>query len=424
MTRQAFAMSPDCLAVIRGIRELHRLAVEGRDESPEADAIRDATDGPWEALSEVERRRVSGLSEDLYSISDPPAAGPQEMNPQAQSRLYEANEARTRGEWDRALGLLRRWGKYASPSLVSFLRGSIWSEAGDPETAVLFYEHAARLDPENGNYLAVLLHALDIVDPVKAQWRAEEIIQNAESYPPAAVVRAADVTLSASRTKPEAEAVPMFRRLIPVLDRAVSRIEAGDEGGVDRSVLCMAVGLLGFYHEFLGDTQKAIENYTRGLQADPHNDALLVARGILLYGSNPRAITDFELAIQDHSPVVWPYFYLAHHYLISGRFEECRWMCEQASRMPASDSIKSELAEWSAISQSELGFPVEMVRAAFERSLRLDASNERARQNLAAFEEAVQSARHKEWQMRSESAVRTSGLSVRRYERTGYARAA
>jgi tetratricopeptide (TPR) repeat protein len=414
MTRQAFAMSPNYLTFIRGIRELHRLAIEGRDESPEADAIRDATDGPWEALSEAERKRLIGLSEDLYSISEPSAEGPQVMNPQAQARLIVAVEARTRGEWDRALELLRRWGKHVSPALVSYLRGSIWWDAGDPSTAVLFYKHAVQLDPQNGNYLAIFLHVLDRVDPGEAQRRAEGIIQNSEDNPPEAVVRAASVMLMASLTTPEAEEMPMFRRLIPVLERAVSRIAEGDEGGIDRSAYCMAVDLLGSCHEFLGDSQQAIENYTRGLQADPHNDALLVARGILLYGSSPRAITDFELATQYGSPLVWPYFFLAHHHLINRRFEQCRSMCERASRMPASNFVMSELAEWSAISQSELGFPVEMIRAAFENSIRLDASNERARRNLAAFEEAVRPARRKEWQMRSEAAVRTSGLSERR----------
>jgi hypothetical protein len=52
---------------LRGIRELDRLAIDGRDESPEADAIRDATDGPWLALSVAERRRVAAYSEALYA---------------------------------------------------------------------------------------------------------------------------------------------------------------------------------------------------------------------------------------------------------------------------------------------------------------------------------------------------------------------
>lgn len=110
MTRPPLPMSPSYLAVVRGILNLHRLAIDGRDESPEADAIRDATDGPWEALTEVERKRVRGLSEDLYSMTDPTAELPRPLNPQAQARLTDIEIARKTGQWDRALVLLRSWG--------------------------------------------------------------------------------------------------------------------------------------------------------------------------------------------------------------------------------------------------------------------------------------------------------------------------
>jgi hypothetical protein len=151
MAPQPLTLSPNYLAVVRGIRELHRLTLEGRDDSPEADAIRDATDGPWAALSEPERTRAGGLSEDLYSISDEPAGEPQEMNPQAQAGLVDAVTARERGEWDHALELLRRWGKHLLPELVSNLRGTIWLQAGDPETAALFFEHSGTIEAGIGD---------------------------------------------------------------------------------------------------------------------------------------------------------------------------------------------------------------------------------------------------------------------------------
>ncbi len=74
MTRAAkpLMMSPAYRAMVRGTRELHQLLAAGKDDSPEADALRDATDGPWEALSEVERNRVRNLAEDLYSLVEPP----------------------------------------------------------------------------------------------------------------------------------------------------------------------------------------------------------------------------------------------------------------------------------------------------------------------------------------------------------------
>ncbi len=67
MRSQLPEMNPNYLAVERGVRELHALIAEGKEDSPEADAIRDATDGPWESLSEAERQRIRNLSEALYS---------------------------------------------------------------------------------------------------------------------------------------------------------------------------------------------------------------------------------------------------------------------------------------------------------------------------------------------------------------------
>ena len=375
MAAKPLILSPNYLTVVRGIHEMHRLIAEGQEDSPAAEAVRDATDRPWQALTEVERRRASGLSEDLFSITEAPPPT-QSMNSQAAARLNDAFEARQRGDWDRALELLRRWRAFIAPALVSYLRGSIWREAGDARTAALFYEHASRLQPDNGNYLAIFLNTLDIVDSAAARQRGEEILREPDRFPPVAVIHAADVEFKAARSLPEADATQLFRRLIPVLQGALARIEAGDESGVDHSSYAMAVGLLGFSHEFLGETQLAVAYYSRGLTAQPQNDGLLVARGILLYGSSPRAITDLELAVRQGSPVIWPYYFLAHHYLANGDFQRCRMTSERAREMPGSAAVKSEVAEWLAISESELAFPAEIVRASFENSLRLDPSNE------------------------------------------------
>ena len=47
--------------------------------------------------------------------------------------------------------------------------------------------------------------------------------------------------------------------------------------------------------------------------------------------------------------------------------------------MRASENAKSQLEEWRAIAQAELGVPPEAVRTAFEAAIRLDPSNELAR---------------------------------------------
>lgn len=99
----------------------------------------------------------------------------------------------------------------------------------------------------------------------------------------------------------------------------------------------MACTLLGFCHEARGQNQAALGAYSRGLEADPTNVGLLVARGILLYGESGRAIADLESAIQYGSTMVLPYYFLAHHSLLGGQFERCRALSERALEMEGSD---------------------------------------------------------------------------------------
>ncbi len=414
MAAKPLTMNPNYLAMVRGTRELHDLLAAGREESPEADAIRNATDAPWEALSEVERNRVRGLSEDLYSLVEPPPAL-QPMNHEAQARLNEAFEARLRGEWDRALDLVRSLAAFLAADVVSFFRGKIWLDAGDIETAALFLEHASRLQPANGDYLAGFLHALERVNLPAARERARQVLVEPETAPPIAVVRAADILFHAAQSLPSAAALQEFRQLILVLERALARIDSCAEGGVDQWHRGIAVGLLAFCHEILGNTQAAVAALTRGLLRDPTNPSLLGARGMLLYGASPYAVNDLELASRSETVEIWPISFLAHHHLITGRFEPCRKLCERALGIGGSPAVLSEVSEWMAIAQAELGFPLDLVRESFENAIRFDPSNERAKRNLAAFETANNPLSVKTWETRSASIIRTSGLAERRF---------
>ena len=409
MTRpQPFPSSPSYQAVVRALLRMHKFTLEGQDESEQAESLRESMNGPWEGLSTVERERITGLSRDLYEISDHPAQVPEPMNPQAQGKLNEAYEARERGEWDRALELLRRWGKYIPAPLVSYLRGTIWRAAGDAAAAVVFFEHASHLDADNENFQAVLLNALKTADPRDAAARAEVVLQNSEARGPSVVLYAADIVLGSIRGMTDLEAAPTYRRLIPILERTLARLE--DQLDVDHPApRGMALLLLATCYKEIGDTQRAYGSYSRAIQLDPANHALLAARGVLMYGTDPNSTVDFEQAIRLGSRLVWPYFYLAHHYLGNNRFEDCRSMCGRALQCPASKRVQSELYEFLAISLTHLGYPEPVIRRAFENSLRFDPSNDRARRNLERFETAVTSRapQPKNWESRSESSLRS-----------------
>ena len=86
------------------------------------------------------------------------------MTKDAQAALNEAYEAKKRGEWDNALALLREWQAYVDPALISYLRGSIWFDAGDAMLAGMFFENAHKLDPTNLSYASMFLRCLNICE--------------------------------------------------------------------------------------------------------------------------------------------------------------------------------------------------------------------------------------------------------------------
>jgi tetratricopeptide (TPR) repeat protein len=408
---QPFPTHPNYRAVVRGLLQMHRLTLEGRDESEEAEALRESMDEPWYSLSESERKRVTGLSEDLFWVSDNQVAQkPTDMNPQAQTKLIAAYEARQRGEWDRALELLRRWGKHVPPALVSYLRGAIWAAAGGPEVAVAFFEHSCHLEPENGNYKAVLLNSLKRADPERAIAEAEKILEASEANSPFAVGIAAEIVSNSTKELPPVEAQATYQRLIPIVNRTLARIR-GDSEFDNQALLGMTLSLLALAHDRIGDTKSAVNYFSEAIRTDPTDDALLIARGLILYGNAGSAVSDFEEAVKLGSPVVWPYYFLAHHYLSNNRLEECRSMCERGLLKQAPDRAKSQLYDWLGISQAELNYPAPAVRASFESAIRLDPTNERARENLSTFESTLNARQpqKRQWGTRTEYMVRAFG---------------
>ncbi len=390
---------------------MHQLSLAGKEESEEADLERESAYDYWYDLSKLEKDRLMGLSKDLYEISDGPAQPPEPMNPLAQGKLVGAYEARERGDWDKALELLRQWGNHIPPALVCYLRGMIWRSAGEPVAASVFLEYASHLDPENENLQAVLLHTLKVADPVAAKTRAEAVLQASEAKSPTVVIYAADIIFGQTSKLSDIDSLPVYKRLIPILERTLTRMEGREE--IDGPAVAGAeivLTLLATTYKNIGDTQKAYGYYSRAIQLDPMNDALLIARGILMYGADRNATFDFEQAIRLDSPLIWPYFYLAHHYLGNNRFEECRVMCEQALHKQATPRVQSELYDFLGISLTGLGYPEQVIRRAFENAIRLGPSNERARRNMKWFEATLTTpTAQKGWERSSDSSMRKIG---------------
>lgn len=408
MMPQPLPKSPSYQAEMSALLRMHQLSVTGKEDSEEADLVRESASDFWDDLSKIEKDRLTGLSKDLYEISDKPVQPPEPMNPQAQAKIVEIYEARERGDWENALELLRGEGEYLPPAIVSYFRGRMWQYAGEAKTAAVFFEHASQLAPENENYQAALLHNLKDADLDIAEKRANAVLRVSDTKSPTLVIYAADIVFEVTRHRSERDSLDDYNRLIPILKDTLTRMEGKEQVGA--ALPGMVLGLLAMSYRGIGDTRKACGYYTRAIQLDPTNIPLLIARGILMYGTDPNAIADFDQAIQLGSSQVWPYFFLAHHYLGNNRFEECRLMCERARYLPATARVQSELGEFLAISMAGLGYPEQVIRRMFEHAIRVDLSNDRARRNMERFETALATrTTHKEWERISDSSMRKYG---------------
>lgn len=389
MNHRTFFANPDYLEYVRLLSALHHLIRGGTDETPPGEVLRDRMDRPGSRLSPEEVVSVNGISADFYSLIDPPPTAVLSPTASFEADLRAALEARDRRDFGRALDLVRKCAPYIEPAALSHLRGTIWGEAGESWPAVPFFQHAAQLDPKNGSYTELVLHHLSRVDAEAASANARWILEDPDRYPPRTVLYAADILFQATREQSEDEARPILESLIPVFEQVVVRMEVSGEGSSHPSLLAMAFALTGFCYEHLDRHDTALRFYDRGLSLFPENDSLRVARGILRYGRDTeRSVRDFERAIRRGSPIVWPYFYLAHHALLRDRPAECLDLCNRALQFPASDEVQAHLMEWMAISQATLGYPAPAVESAFQAALRLAPGDDRIARNSQAFRES------------------------------------
>src|SRR4051812_27483827 len=81
------------------VRALHRLFVEGKDESDEADELRDRMDEPWEALTPEQQALVSGLTADLNWIRREPVCPPAAREAVLAEEMPRQEAARRSGDW-------------------------------------------------------------------------------------------------------------------------------------------------------------------------------------------------------------------------------------------------------------------------------------------------------------------------------------
>lgn len=155
MTTVSLTLTDRYHKAAQGVRELFALGVQGRNNSPEADAVRDRLEILWSRLSESERQRVERLSADLDSLETPPP-GPAVVSPAGMQKLAEVFALNQMGAPDRALDLLFEHRASMPLGTLSYVRALCRTILGDLDSALLFAEHAAQLLPNDAECAALV----------------------------------------------------------------------------------------------------------------------------------------------------------------------------------------------------------------------------------------------------------------------------
>jgi hypothetical protein len=141
-------------------------------------------------------------------------------------------------------------------------------------------------------------------------------------------------------------------------------------------------------YEALGDAPAAQRSFDRAIAIEPSNDAVRTARGLLNYGGDSAsAVADFQIAVASHTPLVWPYYYLAHYFLTQANYRNCLAMCRQSQLRTDRADIRADLLEWSAIARHESGAPRQDVECLFTSARTLAPFNARITENILRFDQ-------------------------------------
>jgi tetratricopeptide (TPR) repeat protein len=339
----------------------------------------------WIEIDDCQKQRLWGLSSDLNSLrdretwvdSDWPAISRQQL-----ARMLQ--EAFQQKDWDKLLEHLRRPPRFLPRSKVDYLRGRAWMEMKHPEVALLFFDNAARLDPEN---LSNRVLALECVKDLQS-WR--ELLNRCEKYvrdpkaTPRLLFRVADGFQAYAKHSGEAV---YYQRGVEAVDLGFEQLNRPNQQGEPASIVAGAYATKSFCLEHLGRTEDSLRVLNSAVEHFPENTTLLTARGLLKQELGLKdAIDDFHRAVTGGTIVAWAYVELARNAIQEGRNEEALEFCRKGLDVAHQDAVEALLLELNAIAAFRLRQSPDLVRTAFQRARELNPLSEEIRGNSERFE--------------------------------------
>jgi tetratricopeptide (TPR) repeat protein len=410
------ALHPDEDVRELGLTQLSRLVARAGEDTPEADAVREAMGPAWSQPDKSLRWRALGLSQDLEALAEGKPrqvamSPPQDRDYATDARL--AFSAMNMGDVDLTLAFLRKPFPARLPSdAVLFLQARCWEKLGDEETALLFMREAERQNP--AHTLSVLTVLQVLVMSGKAKPYAEELRRQADRIMDSGTSSPEDLYFAAiskifflERMTQGKGSRPTLEQAAAVLRRASStfrslRPEQQKIPDLDARI----VPALGSCLEELGRQDEALALYESALADHPTDPDLLMFRGVAFLDTDPeRALQDFAGAARAGVDSIWPYFFLAQHALTHDEFNEALKWASKAASKPGPKEAHAQAHEWVAIALSALSHPLDEVLEHFDRAIQLNPNAEHIRENRSS---AVSESR-RAWRIES-----TSTLQVKR----------
>ncbi len=273
-----FLENPAYVEYERMTLRLHRLISEGKDESDEADHLRERMDAPWNKLNAEERDRLDGVVMDL--APPPSAVGSNDAFP-GQIDVAALDHARAiayqRREWPRFLQLMRNAPTDLSPAFVAFSRYRAYEGLGHLEVALEFLRRAELLQPKD-NYKGLMLELLRELNQFdEAVARALQYIDDSRSSANL-IVAAAGALFASTRTISHEEARPRLE----VAATALSKVLEGEAVAIrDPDARMAALVLLGLCKESINDFAGAEAAYNAASLVDPESQVVKSAKANL-----------------------------------------------------------------------------------------------------------------------------------------------
>ncbi len=323
-----------------------------------------------------------------------------DVNERAEPDYEERVRKQLLEQWQRKdypafLAILQEHPYVIPQAKLALLRAFCFEELRDWHAAAVFFADALKGMPDDPETMAlscayplVLARENNLPEAWKYAQFQLKAMPNAITFITASMLRFHQATA----TKDARDAENLLREQIQYFDDAWAHYQqlptkVRDYQDIRKyMVLCFEAAVMGFQQA--GEQERARQTCDQAILFAPNEAELRTIRGYVLYPSD-QALDDFREAIRLGDQTFFPYYFLAHHALVSKQFSEAVSWCRQSLERHPSRPIAAQLHFWLAMAQHHLGSSSEEVQSLLVRAWELDPDNQPVQRNAEQIAQSV-----------------------------------